>query len=86
MADLDSLHMYHINFVYQNFNKGCRNDFVEGGVGGEEDEEGDGEGDEEKGVGPEETGERLRHVFEHLDVLAEPRNLPHQEHLQIGSI
>ena len=66
----------------QNFDKCCREDFVEGRVSGEENEEADREGDEEEDVGDEEVGERLRNVLEHLDVFAEPRNFTDEEHLE----
>ncbi len=68
--------------THQNFNESSRENFIEGRVGGEENEEADREGDEEEYVGDEEVGEGLRNVLEHLDVFAEPRNFTDEKHLE----
>jgi hypothetical protein len=45
--------------THQNFNKCSRENFIEGCMGGEENEEADREGDEKEDVGDEEVGEGL---------------------------
>ncbi len=68
--------------THQNFNKCSRENFIEGCMGGEENEEADREGDEKEDVGDEEVGEGLWNVLEHLDIFAEPRNFTDEEHLE----
>ena len=74
VLDLTGHHDHHLD--------GRRQGLHEGDLPGEEDNEGEGEPDDQGGVGHEEVDKAPTHVHQHLHVLAEPGHLSHQEHLQ----